>query len=212
MTSSQAAGLDKFLDGRRQRQQAQRVGHVASALADRVCDCLLRMGEILRQPPIGPRLVERRQVRSLQVLDQRKLERLLVGKLAHDRRHLVQACELGGAPPALAGDDLVSRSSARSGSYQQRLQDAALADRFSQRLEFGLVKSPPRLKRRRAEKLDRDVPACRRRLLRGVRIRASAQEGRQSHTQAAPPRAVALGGHAATSRRSRRSISPARCA
>ena len=64
--------------------------------------------ELVDQPPVGLGLLQRRQVGALQVLDQRQLERLLVGELAHDDRHLVQARPA--APPASAARRPRSRS------------------------------------------------------------------------------------------------------
>ena len=64
--------------------------------------------ELVDQPAVGLGLLQRRQVGALQVLDQRQLERLLVGELAHDDRHLVQARPA--APPASAARRRRSRS------------------------------------------------------------------------------------------------------
>ena len=111
--------------------------------------------ELVGQPAVGMGLLQRRKVGALQVLDQRQLERLLVGELAHDDRHLVLAGPLRRPPAPLAGDDLVARCSAAGRADQQRLQDAALADRLRQRLQLGLVEPAARLQGRRAQELDR---------------------------------------------------------
>ena len=55
------------------------------------------------------RFFERIQILALDVLDQRHRDRGFIGHAAHDRRNLVQARELRGAPAALAGDDFVAR-------------------------------------------------------------------------------------------------------
>ena len=68
--------------------------------------------ELVGQPLIRQRFVDRIEILALDVLDQRELEQLLVGAfgdVAHDDRHLVQAGALRGAPAALAGDDAIRR-------------------------------------------------------------------------------------------------------
>ena len=63
--------------------------------------------EVGHQPAITLRLVDRREIGALQVLDQGELQRVEIVEAAHDDRHLVQLRLLRRAPAALAGDDLV---------------------------------------------------------------------------------------------------------
>ena len=87
--------------------------------------------EVLDQGGAGPRLLDRVEVLADHVLDQRRLQPLGLGLVADDRRHLLQARLLGGAPAALAGDQLVA--AVGEGADQQRLDDAAGLDRGGQR-------------------------------------------------------------------------------
>ena len=73
------------------------------------------------------RLLDRVEVLADHVLDQRRLQALGLGLVADDRRHLLQAGLLGGAPAALAGDQLVA--AVGEGADEQRLDDAAGLDR-----------------------------------------------------------------------------------
>ena len=59
-----------------QLQQPQEVGDRAAVLADGRGDLVLRQPELVRQPLIGQRLVDRVQVLALDVLDERQLEQL----------------------------------------------------------------------------------------------------------------------------------------
>ena len=212
MARRQLASLEQFVDPGRQGQQPQGVGDMAAALADRLGQRLLGVRELVGQPPIGVGLLQRRQVGALQVLDQRQLERLLVGEVAHDDRHLVLTRPLCRPPAPLARHDLVARRTATARADEERLQDAALADRLRQRLELGLVESAARLQGRRAQELDRDPLPTGGRALALIGLGAGTQQRREAHAEAAAWLGLAAGAHAAANRRSRRSISPARWA
>jgi hypothetical protein len=58
---------------------------------------------------------------ALDILDQRKLKKVVVGDLANDRRDANQACQLRRPPPSLASYKF-EQSSARP--HQQWLDDA----------------------------------------------------------------------------------------
>ena len=63
-------------------------------------------GRTRRSAPVAARLLDRVEVLALHVLDDRDLERLVVGDLDRHDRHVVQAGALRRAPAPLAGDDL----------------------------------------------------------------------------------------------------------
>ena len=67
----------------------------------------------------------------------------------------MQACALRCAPAPLTGDDLILIHRAAHGAHQDRLDDAALADRRREFIEFGLREGAARIARIRFEKLDR---------------------------------------------------------
>ena len=94
---------------RRQPEQAQRVGDRRAALADPLGDLVVGQPEVLDQLLEGGRLLERREVLAVEVLDQRLLDGadVVVGR-AHDRRDRRPAGPLGRPPPPLAGDQLVT--------------------------------------------------------------------------------------------------------
>ena len=108
MAGRQVAVLDQVLDGRRQVEQAQRVGDVRAALAHGAGNIFLRLLEVGDQPLIALGLVDRRQIGALQVFDQADLQGVEVADGAQDDRNVVQLGELGRPPTALAGDDLVA--------------------------------------------------------------------------------------------------------
>src|SRR5215472_7351362 len=130
---------------------------MAAALANRLGEVSLAAAKFLHQPAIGLRFLERRQVLTLQVLDQRDFERFGIGDRANDDRDLVQSEALCGAPPPLTGDKLEVHLLAGQRPHEQWLQDALLANRLGERFELGLGEPPPRLKYSRPDQLDRNA-------------------------------------------------------
>jgi hypothetical protein len=70
-------------------------------------------------------------------LDHRHLEGAHGGDVAHDGGDLVQAGALGGAPAALAGDQLIAALAAHADDH--RLDHALGADRIGQLGQAGVV-------------------------------------------------------------------------
>ena len=135
-----------------QVEQAQQVGHRDAAAPDAQADGLARQAELLDERGAGARLLDGVEVLARHVLDERRLERLGVVALAHERRDRLEAGDLRGAPAALAGDELVRAAGDRP--HEHRLQHAALAQRAGERLERGVVERPPRLPGVRRDELD----------------------------------------------------------
>ena len=90
-------------------QQAQQVAGGAARAADGAAPpaSWVRPNSSVRRLQAA-RLLERVEVLALDVLDQRHRRRGLVGHVAHQHRHVVEAGEPGGADAPLAGDDLVA--------------------------------------------------------------------------------------------------------
>src|SRR5580704_5835409 len=88
------------------------------------------------QALVGSRLFDRVEVLALNILDQRYLERRLVGDFADDCGDTAQACSLRGAPSPFAGEKLIARSNS---PQHQRLNNPAHLDRLSE-LRQGLFR------------------------------------------------------------------------
>ena len=143
-----------------QFQQPQPVCHLRPRAADAVRRLLLGHPEVVDQPPVGARLLDRAQVLALDVLDQRQLQLVAVGRLAHGDRHARQARGGRGAQPPLAGDQPVAHGAglaARQLRHQQRLDHSVLAHRLRQLLERRVVHLRARLVRIRLDLHDRDL-------------------------------------------------------
>src|SRR5690242_13275543 len=96
----------------------------------------------LDELPIAFRFLERVQILALDILDQRQLGGRGFVELANDRGDRVQLRLLGRTPAPLAGDDHVILAVRPE---QDRLEDAALADRLRQLVERGFVELHARL-------------------------------------------------------------------
>src|SRR5207247_5914693 len=89
---------------------AQGVRHGGPIAAHRVGHVLLGEVELRDEPLVAARLVHRREIVALQVLDQREREHGAVVHLALHGRDLLPAERLAGAQPPLAGDQLEAAS------------------------------------------------------------------------------------------------------
>ena len=114
-------------------EQTDQVRDRGAAAADPARQLLLGDAEVLDQRRAGARLVDRVEVLADHVLDQRRLQALVLGRVADHRRDRLEAGLLGGAPAALAGDQLVAAVVERADD--QRLEDARRRDRVRQRVE-----------------------------------------------------------------------------
>jgi len=107
---------DRRLHGGASTQQTEGLGDGNAMLAETVRDLLVREPELLDQPAQAARLFDRVEVGALQVFDEAEHELSIVaGVAAHHRRHRLKTGEPRGAPPALAGDQLIS---VRQGSHE----------------------------------------------------------------------------------------------
>ena len=104
MTHRQFARMQQGEHARRKLEQAERIGNGGAVATHCVRYVLLRQAELRDEPVVPARLVHRRQVVALQVLDQRERQDGAVVHLALDRGNLLPAEGLTRAHPALAGD------------------------------------------------------------------------------------------------------------
>jgi hypothetical protein len=111
---------------------------MATAFADDVGHLLLGIGEAFDQLDVAIGLLDRIEVTALDIFDDRQLQNRAVVKLTDDDGDLVQPGALGGSPAALAGDNLVVAEMARVGPDHDRLDNAALANRGGELVQFGL--------------------------------------------------------------------------
>jgi hypothetical protein len=96
------------------------------------------------QLAVAFRLLNRIQVLTLDVLDQRDLGRSRIIDLADDRRNGMQSGALRSSPSALAGDDLEAITVR---TKQDRLKNAALCDRIGELVDRLFLELAPRLLR-----------------------------------------------------------------
>ena len=149
------AGLHQRLHRLGQLEQPHHVRHMRPALADDLRDLVLAVVEFIHQRQIARRLFDRIEIGALHVLDDGEFERLRVSRFHHRDRHFVQAGALRRAPAPLTGDDLEPVGLAANGAHYDRLDDAALANRLGQLVEFGLGESAARVARIGFEIFDR---------------------------------------------------------
>ncbi len=142
------------LDRRRELEQAQGVGDRGAAAADPDRDLFVGEAEVLDELLVGRRLLEHVEVRAVDVLDQRVLERRRVVGVADQRGDVLQPDPPRRPPAALAGDQLVAVVGL---AHEHRLEDPDLADRLRQRSELLLVEVLPRLVRVRPDRRDREL-------------------------------------------------------
>ena len=120
--------------------------------------CILGEPELVDELAVCLGRLERIEVLALQVLDERELELVAVGELPDDGRDALQAGELGGPEPALAGDELVAVDGLGD---EDRLEDAVLRDAAGERGELLRVEALARLMRVRPDARDRRCRWCR---------------------------------------------------
>src|SRR5882757_8815732 len=80
---------------------------MAARFVDELAERFLGMTIVVDQPVIGLGLLDRVQVLTLDILDQRDLQRLGIVELTDDDRHFVEPRSLCRTPAPLASDDLI---------------------------------------------------------------------------------------------------------
>ena len=90
----------------RQLEQPQRIGDMAAALADDLAEIGLRVLMIIDQLLVAERFLDRVEIGTLDVLDDRQLECGAIVDIADEHRDLDQSGPLGSTPATLARNDL----------------------------------------------------------------------------------------------------------
>ena len=103
---------------------------------------------------IASGLFDRREVRALQVFNERQLHRLFVVGLDDDDGHLAEPRHARSAPSSLARDDLIVAGVQKPDS--QRLDDAVLPDGIGKGSQLLLVEALARLEPVRLDFLKRE--------------------------------------------------------
>ncbi len=130
--------------GLRQIQQAHRIGHGGAVFPHALGDVLLPHAEVLGQTGVGLGLFDGIETLTLEVLDERHLQHVLVGRLADDDGQQLEAELAGGSEAAFPGDEfqLVIHP-----ADDQRLDDAVLADGLHELAELVGLELLARLQR-----------------------------------------------------------------
>ena len=89
-------------------QQSHRVCHGRPAFPDTSGDIFLTQGEFFHQPLIRLRFLDRVQVLSLDILNQRDFHGFLIREFPYDHRNFFQSGCFGGSPPSFTGNNLVT--------------------------------------------------------------------------------------------------------
>ena len=134
---------------------------MAPALAEHFRELFLRVPEAIHELTIAKRLLDRIEVRALDVLDDRELEHFGIAELSNDAGKLVLLRNLGCAPAPFARDDLKFTRPILQGPQDQRLDHTLLADRVGKILQILLVEGPPGLVGIGMDAFDRDHPVGR---------------------------------------------------
>ena len=145
-------GSDLF----RQLQQSHEVGDRAAVFSNGRGDLFLRQREIVGEPLIRQRFIDRIEAFSLKVLDERELEKLFVavGNFPDNDWDTSQPRSLRRAPSPLASNDSIGGARAAN---QDRLNDAVGFYRRGQLLQPGVVHVQARLLRVWRQQIDVDV-------------------------------------------------------
>ncbi len=136
---------DPPLHRRRKPEQSQGVADLWTTAADPAGQLLLGAGEVVEQLLVRGRLLQRVELRAVQVLQQRVPQQVVVGRVAHDRGDPLEPCLARGPPAPLPGDELVAVGTGRP--HHDRLQQPDLADRVDELAERLLVEDGPWLTR-----------------------------------------------------------------
>ena len=114
------------LDLLRQAAQRERVTHVRATLPEHLGQRFMGVAELLDELPQAFGLLKRRQILTLEILDHRDLQRIVV---PYQRRDRFQSSHLGCPPAPLAGHDKVPVTLPLD---DDRLQQPARPDRLGQ--------------------------------------------------------------------------------
>ena len=189
MTVRQLAPLDHTEHVFGKLEQPDPVGDGRLRAAHALADLAQREPELVDQQRVGTCLLDRRELLPSDVLDDAEQERVAVVGLPNERRDGRRAGLPCRAPAPLTGDQLEGSALTAERADQQGLDDALFADRLGERIELGLVKTPPRLEGAGANQLDRH--AALRRRIGGRAAVGLAKQGCEATAEVATPGALA---------------------
>jgi len=142
MTGAQPCLLEVGLHLGVEFQKPHGVGHRRTALANAFADLFLSEAKLLGQTLVGRRLLNRIESLALEVFDEGQLQNFLVACLSDDDWCFGETDFQGGAHAPLSGDQFVFSA---GDADDERLDDAALANRFDQIAELIVAELCPRL-------------------------------------------------------------------
>jgi hypothetical protein len=142
----------------------------------------LRIAEFADQFLVAGCLLDGIEIGALHVLDDGVFQRGLVVRLDDHDRHFVQSRLLRRAPAPLAGDDLVGVGAGPT--HDDRLNDAALADRVGEKVEIVLAKGLAGVARIGTQESHRHPPLPARALDDRAFVAGVADQGREAAAEA----------------------------
>ena len=107
MTGAEHPGGDTLLDCWWQIQQPYRVRNVRPRSADSPRELLVCHAEIVEKLLVGSRFLERVELLTVKILDERISEQVILGCVAYDRGNPLKAGALRGAPASLTHHEFV---------------------------------------------------------------------------------------------------------
>lgn len=108
VTLRQRARANQHRAGIIKISKAHKIRDRGTIKADSISDCLVGKTEVLRQPSQRPRTLDRVEILTLDILDQREFGRALVIQHSNQRWDRLQSNQLRRAPSALACDQFES--------------------------------------------------------------------------------------------------------
>ena len=133
-------------------QQTQGIRNRGTTLRHRLSNLSLRHVQSFHHAAIAVRFLNGIKIRTLDVLNKRKLQSLVVASFFNSNRHLMQTCQLRCLPTTLAGDDLIRAILKRT--YQNRLQKPVFLDRSGKLLQLLALEIRTRLIGVRGNRVD----------------------------------------------------------
>jgi hypothetical protein len=154
VAGGQAALFEQLLNGVLEPQEPKQIRDGSAVLTGALRELFLREVEIVAQALESARLLDRVQVFALEIFDQRHLDGEFLRNIPENDGHARLRRSLGGSPAALAGDQLIAKADLAN---DERLHDAARANRLSKLFESLFAEAGARLIRARVDQVDVDL-------------------------------------------------------
>ena len=133
-------------------QQTQGVRNRGTTLRHRLSNLGLRHVQAFHHAAITVRFLNGIKIRTLDVLDKRKFQSLIVASFFDSNRHLLQTSQLRCLPATLTGNDLIRAIIKRT--HQNRLQKPVFLDRSGKLLQLFALEIRTRLIGVRGNRVD----------------------------------------------------------